>query len=1274
MDEPLSSVRDFLPHGRAFSDSLDSRMAVFAHLSRFLRFDHVSSKSLEYAHIISLAFVKMDQLLSKDKYVYYLCFLLDPQHRELSILSQPEFAELRAALPDPPLTQQQEFVQHIFKHRTDQSASLRKNATTSEQQQQQQQQEGLEDLSVEDLRSKLSKHFPIQQFLDTLEKHDMTLPELYIQDNYWLESHQCHGKGCQELSLHNLNRGQFLCDAMHTYKDHECVRNIRAIMEDMIKESLARRKIKLLEEHAATKEEIDGYLERVSNMEDFQKLSEKEKQGFLAFFRDQPTPTDTVKKVFYDSEDDGEEEEDDDDDASTISPEEEKEEEEEETEEEKDSPVNVPEDSPGSTVVPEEEAVTQEDSPGSEEDAVVSEDSPVNVPEEDAVVQEDPEDSPVNVPDEDAVVSPGSTVVDQPTQKRKAKKMLGGGGRSCYKNIKDDDVIFNKVFPKMIQHLSSLPMSLGLTARQVVRGMDGTPNWKDRVFASQVKSAKTGGGVLWNTKVEEALKNKDNESWWRQLHTPYLEGLKQELEKKTTTCEEGDGESCEPYATMLERVQELLVKKAISKDKQAVDELLEEEEELLTGMLEPLQRQGKNQEHIHKELEDTRTDLKEKKEELQQVVSEIAFYESSMQTENDAGEIQELKSLLEEARQDERDLQKEVEFLKRQEADLESKKAHSVTAVLAKQASEKIKDLTGIDVTGQLGLFQKNLSDALDERIAENTGVIMTLYLKSIVALRRSVRNMVEQLMPKEAREKHKQNKLWNQQREWFGEQGFFSKKGVVNAALSTILVTTHSSALFAIDAFYFIAKNQYLMTALLLALKTVKQKMCRQIQLFVMTAEVDTQQITTQEIATQLLRQFRLYGPTTMIPKGQEVIRNGLEATKLMLNMMELQKVPFVGSALNSVTFLIIVCANDAFEEMCAANFLMTTATNLIDTLDWFHCFKEPFSEKLNQSWWGTLDTYSLWDMDTYAVQCTAKLSDQSYEMKTSTDPMKYKDGQGQDTPFQIQTRCWPPTPALVEQLVKKENRHSYWYKEQQEKDNNIKYGGFGGGVGGVGPAASKFPLITFQFTISGNAFSQYKTAFEQTSKSGGLFIEATKRNLDVLYILLADKVLEVENIQPPKLHFPIGHWTKYGARNARDKAAGKLLTETYKNDPGAPDPFDFYTMLPTNKDQRNIFDVHMSNLRGKSANEQRDRELCKKYIHHYDPTKHGGKVFTMNHKTVAFVDSKYRFKTEEEETQPQPQAQPHNDEKKGGKTFSWSRSSSSSHNNNNVTRKIIL
>ena len=1213
----------------------------------------------------------------KDKHVYYLCFLLDPQHRELSLLNQPEFLELRSALPDPPLTKEQEFVQHIFE---------------------------ADHEPVQDLRDKLQKHFHIQQFLDTLEKHDMTLAELYIQDNYWLQSQQCHGKGCQDLSLHNLNQGQFLCDAMHTYKDHECVQNIRAIMEDLIKEKMALRKIKLLEEHAATPEEIDAFLKRISSMEDFQKMSAQEQQSFISFFRDQPTPADTVEKVFYDSDGDDEEEDqevqEEEEDLDQKNQEEDLDEKDQEEDLDEKDQEEEPEDQKdqqeedGDEKEEEEDGDQKED--GEEEEGEESKNLPStlssgednslptlgdNSSGEETVDNSLPtlssgeetvdNSSPTLSSGEETVDNSSPTLGDNtgdPSEKKKhsrKKKLGGGGGGNGRKrsSVKDDDVILKKVFPKMIHHLSTVSVSLGLTARQVMRGLNGQPTWKERVFRR--KQLKEGGGGGGGNKVKEARQHEHNEAWWNDLHN--LEGLKQELETKLQKCGDGvNDDDCKSLTQMFERVQEKLVKKAA----QTSNDALQQEEAMINDVLAPLQEKGIQQKQKQQQLEETRSDLQTKKDELRQIKTEIEFYESSIKTETSTEERRELQSLLEEARQDERDLLKEVEFLQKQEADLASQTR--VTAVITEQANQKLKDLTGIDILSQ---FQKNLSDALDERIAENTGVIMTLYLKSIVFMRRRLRNWIENYIPKDAVELHKKN-MWDSNRTWFGEKGFFSKTGVTNAAWSAVATSTRAVALFATDALYFIAKNQYLMTALLLALKTVKQRICKQIQMHLFTVELDTQQLTSKEMAAQLLRTFRLYVPTQMIPKGQEMIRNGLEGAKLMLNMTELQSVKFIGPALNSVTFIIVMCASDAYEEMCAANFMMTTATNLIETLDWFQCFKEPMTEKLNQSMLGFKDLYTLWNMETYDVQCIPHYflhgmipnhmssNNKNYDLRQNyfgdiRDHIddKYPNHNSKELKCRVYDQ---PTAEQIRRFSKVE------YGEDKYQENK--------------------GLLLFDFVLRGLATPDYASCgdldktFEEVSpqilhvKDTRVYVEATKRNIDILYMLLADEVLTVDQIQPPKLEFPLGHWTKYGARFARNKAANQLLTETYKDDLKGPDPFDFYTMFPTDKEQRHIFDVHTSNLRGKFSQEKRDRELCKKYIQNYDRTKHDGKVFKMDHKKLKFVDSTYSFKTSEQMRVDRKKDDLEQKEKIGGggaKTLSWSRVSN---NSNNTTRKIIL
>jgi hypothetical protein len=1192
----------------------------------------------------------MEDLLSKEKYVYYLCFLLDPQHRELSILSQPELSELRASLPDPPLTTEQEFVQHVFET----------SPPTSHQR-----------LSTEELRSKLQTHFAIQPFLDTLEKHDVTLPELYIQDNYWLQSHQCHGKGCQELSLHNLNQGQFLCDAMHTYKDHECVRNIRAIMEDMIKESLARKKIKLLEEHTSTKDEIDEYLKRVSSVDQFQKLSETEKQSFIAFFRDQPTAADTVKKVFYNSDS----EEEDDDVASSSSS---------DSDSDSDSEADDADDSAVSAV--DDSAVSAVD------DSAAVDDS------DDAAKKDGKEDTVVGEP-EDTVrdtVEPEEKSPLEEEQPPKGKKLRRGGSsgkkakkakKPCYKYIHDDDVILQRVLPKMIRDLSKLNISssLGLTARQVLRGLDGLPTWKDRVFSPLPK--KEGGGIFYNTKLEDAEKHKDDESWWTNLHTPYLQGLQQELTKKLKSlkCDTmpilggasaaaasaatasaatasaadasatSDDDPCEPWSQMLDRVNNLLLNKTLKKEQKASDELGKQAEELLEHGVDDLVQNGIDKQHIKQQLEDTRQDLREKKDDLAQLKSEIDFYESNISKEQDEKERQEWQSLLKEAREDETDIRKEIEFLEKQEADWVHKdKALVDNNSLVKQANVGFQKLTGFD-------FQKTLADALDERISENNGWIMKLYLKTIVYLRRQSRNWAEQLVPPESREKHWKN-IKDKDRTWFGEKGFLNVNTVGKAAWSAVVLTTNTGTLLGIDTMYMISKNTYLMTGTLTVLKRVKARMCRTIQLRLFTAEIDTNQITNKEIAKQLLKWFRKYTPTVLIPAGHETIKTGMEGTKLLLNMAVVGEIPWIGSVLNSVVFIIVLGANDAYEEMCAANFMITMAEDLVELLDWFHCFKEPFTEKLNQSWWGTKDHFFLWDMNKYHVEIhptlyqVAKYQSSGEKVGSFHDYGKFIFNFADKISIADYNRNATSFMKNYNATFADHNRNATSFNvspplQQLQPLSRIERASSKVSPQLLQRATANFKTKNPNFDIQENPFHDVTDlSFERRKEdvfqivfdysAYGLLrknllsadqgeVVATKKNLDLMYIMLADGVLDMAQIQPPKLSFPIGHWTKSEERKAKDMAADGLLNNLcYDGADG--EIFDFYSPYPTSKDEREVFDLYVSNFRGKSAQEKKDRALSKKYIQNYDSSKHSGKVFVAGSGTL--VDRSYRVKSDAE------------------------------------------
>ena len=191
---------------------------------------------------------------------------------------------------------------------------------------------------------------------------------------------------------------------------------------------------------------------------------------------------------------------------------------------------------------------------------------------------------------------------------------------------------------------------------------------------------------------------------------------------------------------------------------------------------------------------------------------------------------------------------------------------------------------------------------------------------------------------------------------------------------------------------------------------------------------------------------------------------------------------------------------------------------------------------------------------------------------------------------------------------------------------------------------------------------------------------VMATKRNLDLMYIMLADGVLDMAQIQPPKLMFPLGHWTKSQDRKAKDMAADRLLNNLcYDGADGKI--FDFYSPYPTSKDQREVFDLYVSNFRGKSAQEKENRALSKKYIQNYDPSKHSGKVFVAGSGTL--VDSSYRVKSDAElaESEKKEKVDGENvkgadikekEKKEGGdptsSTMSWRQ-----YNKNNVTRKLF-
>lgn len=89
----------------------------------------------------------------------------------------------------------------------------------------------------------------------------------------------------------------------------------------------------------------------------------------------------------------------------------------------------------------------------------------------------------------------------------------------------------------------------------------------------------------------------------------------------------------------------------------------------------------------------------------------------------------------------------------------------------------------------------------------------MTMYLQVIVLVRRQIREVVEKIMPHDARDKHKENKFdilsYDSNRAWTGEQGYLTKNW--KATTSTVAVGLHNATLKSIDAIYLVFKtNMY--------------------------------------------------------------------------------------------------------------------------------------------------------------------------------------------------------------------------------------------------------------------------------------------------------------------------------------------------------------------------------------------------------------------------------------------------------------------------------
>jgi hypothetical protein len=829
------------------------------------------------------------------------------------------------------------------------------------------------------------------------------------------------------------------------------------------------------------------------------------------------------------------------------------------------------------------------------------------------------------------------------------------------KTVHEDDALINNILPKLMLHLSKMPKSLGLTAKQVIRGVQQP--WKHRVFGG-------GGSDL----LSEARRNYENETWWSEQSVRNLESLQRVLEVKINQCEsvlyvggggggfvqeedggdddDGDGvsfktrgfpitaktpsksktptkthnaprksksksrrskskkmlekerEECNNYKLLFNRTQRYLVKKSKNNtNNDHVKDALEQEDDqdfkLLQRNVEPMAEKKDELDKITAELDAVRQVLEKSKFRIKEVENEIANYESD--SNSSSTEDEDWQTMLTEAKEEKRKLTQEISQLVHTENSLVSKKeklGHD-DGSLAKQVFSKFKEKTGLDPQAQKEAFQQNLEDALDERLGGH-GFIMTMYLKLIIYLRRKLRRAAEDILPKQIKEEHAKNVFFKEGRSW--EE--YVKTDVWKALYSTTVIASHKGLLAIYETLFIIFKNPLLIKSFLFIGRVMKNKLCVRIKLFVHSAKLDATPTTFSEMAAQTGDVGRKFLPADKIAN---LLVDFLPMGKNTISgILKGTQATFNCLALDKVPILGPALNVVFMFTLLAAEDTLQTLTEI----NFLSTTVEDFYKSLNY-------------FDCLADPLTMKINQSWWGFK---DEFKI---------FDMKT----------------------YYVDQKNR------------------------------VVQGNAFQQYKTVGSTTTTfvaSGGkrLYhydkIAAEQENIDILYILLADNVLQVSQIQPPGLKYPIGHWTESAKRKRQDELHGRLLSpEFYKSSPDENASNVGSTLKSYNSEQTSEYQKFIgfkSNLHNEAMKERYHRELSKKYIKNY---RKGTNVFVMNGSLLRFTDSNYGFLNEENKNlfrtrhggggapTPPPLST-------GGKTFSLLRDVSKK--NNNKTMKITL
>jgi hypothetical protein len=322
------------------------------------------------------------------------------------------------------------------------------------------------------------------------------------------------------------------------------------------------------------------------------------------------------------------------------------------------------------------------------------------------------------------------------------------------------------------------------------------------------------------------------------------------------------------------------------------------------------------------------------------------------------------------------------------------------------------------------------------------------------------------------------------------------------------------------------------------------------------------------------------------MIPVGKDAIKSCIVGVQMLMNCSQLQSVPFVGPALNLLFVIAIVSAEDAFESMTEINFLSTTVEDVYKTFNIFDCVaaENPVSVRINTGVWAALGYRDEFKVyDLSKYYVEVKLTKKFVNLSGSNYKAKFIN---HGNAFETLKMC-----------------------------------------GGTGTFCHE----------NGTRYSDPK----HNTK-----ISAVPENIDLLYILLADGVLTLDQIEPPYLHFPIGHWTRSAERRRADAERSRLSDQPYKAVNEKP-PFDLYAYSPSGGSDVNFSDLFAVATETKSPPmnfvetyesfkhdfssqaivEKSHRKLSQLRIKNYDGS---GPVFRMTSGgKLEFVQSNFEFKT---------------------------------------------